>query len=296
MALPLPSLTSLRAFEAAARLCSFKLAAEDLAVTATAISHRIRVLEEYLGCPLFLRRPRAVELTPEGRMLFAAVSRGLETIAAAIIQIRRPARATVGLSVTPAFAAKWLVPRLPALQAAQPEIDLHLHASNTPVDLNAGAAELAIRYGNGPYPGIVASRLLQDRFAPVASPRLLQTVGHDPERWPLIHFDWQRPPRLELSWRAWESASGRNLPQRDTGIRYSEESHAIQAAIAGQGVALVSLLLVEQELHLGMLQIAGSPTLEAMAYHLLQRRQPPISAAAATIADWLSQQARCQRR
>lgn len=108
----LPSLSALRAFEAAARLNSFKKAAEELAVTATAISHRIRVLEEDLERPLFVRKVRAVELTPDGQTLLAAVSSGFQAIAMAIEQVRRPRRASVTLSATPAFATKWLVPRL----------------------------------------------------------------------------------------------------------------------------------------------------------------------------------------
>src|ERR1700757_5041143 len=118
MALRLPSLTSLRAFETAARLRSFKKAAEELAVTATAISHRIRVLEEYLERPLFLRKVRAVELTPDGQTLFAAVSSSFQTIAVAIEQVRKPRRVSVTLSATPAFATKWLVPKLASFQAA----------------------------------------------------------------------------------------------------------------------------------------------------------------------------------
>ncbi|WP_197062183.1 MULTISPECIES: LysR family transcriptional regulator [unclassified Serratia (in: enterobacteria)] len=149
MAIKLPSLTSLRAFEAAARLGSFKKAAEELAVTATAISHRIRVLEEYLEHPLFLRKVRAVELTANGVALFTAVHSSFETIGLAIEHIRKPRRSSVTLSTTPAFATKWLVPRLASFQEAYPDIDLHIHASNTPVDLNAGTADLAIRYGQG---------------------------------------------------------------------------------------------------------------------------------------------------
>src|SRR3546814_11686788 len=112
MPMLLPSLTSRRAFKAAARLCSFKKAAEELSVTATVISHRIRVLEEYLERPLFLRKVRAVELTRDGMVLFTAVRGGFQAIAEAVEQVRKPRRAAVTLSATPAFATKWLVPRL----------------------------------------------------------------------------------------------------------------------------------------------------------------------------------------
>lgn len=287
MSRQLPSLSALRAFEAAARLRSFKQAAQELAVTATAISHRIRVLEAYLERPLFVRKVRAVELTAQGQILLAAVSSGFHTIALAIEQVRQPGRASVTLSTTPAFATKWLVPKLGAFQAMHPDIDLHVHASNAPVDLKAGATDLAIRYGQGCYPGLAATLLLEDRFAPVASPALLAVTRQDASQWPLIHFDWHRPLPLDLTWAAWARKAGREPLDLPAGVRYSEESHAIQAAVAGQGVALLSLLLVEEELRLGLLQVVAEPTLPAMSYYLLKPDQGRISDAATAVEGWL---------
>ncbi|MDO4682345.1 MAG: LysR substrate-binding domain-containing protein [Lautropia sp.] len=187
---PLPSLDALHAFEAAARLESFKRAAAELNLTATAISHRIRKLEDDLGCALFTRRVRAVTLTREGQRLLAAVQSGLATIGSAVADIRQPARHVVTLSVTPELATHWLVPRLAAFQRRFPHIDLHVHASYQPVDLAAGAADLAIRYGRGPFPGLHATVLFKERFAPVASPALKAALHADPRQWPLIHMKW----------------------------------------------------------------------------------------------------------
>ncbi|MCC8378580.1 LysR substrate-binding domain-containing protein [Xenorhabdus sp. PB30.3] len=287
MTMRLPSLTSLRAFEAAARLRSFKKAAEELSVTATAISHRIRVLEEYLECPLFLRKVRAVELTPNGLTLFTAVNSGFETISTAIKHIQKPRRQSVMLSTTPAFATKWLIPRLSLFQSAHPDIDLHIHTSNTPVDLNASTVDLAIRYGLGQHVGVVGTLLLEDHFAPVANPALLETINQDISQWPLIHFDWHHSLPIELTWIAWAQATGLKPSDLSTGIRYYEESHAIQAAIAGQGVALLSLLLIEEELRLGVLQIVAEPSLKGMAYHVLKSNHYPVSEAATIVEDWL---------
>ncbi|WP_340608491.1 LysR substrate-binding domain-containing protein [Xenorhabdus bharatensis] len=283
----LPSLTSLRAFEAAARLRSFKRAAEELSVTATAISHRIRVLEEYLECSLFLRKVRAVELTPNGLTLFTAVHSGFETISTAIKHIQKPRRQSVMLSTTPAFATKWLIPRLSLFQEAHPDIDLHIHTSNTPVDLNSGTVDLAIRYGFGQHAGAVGTLLLEDHFAPVANPTLLKTINQDISQWPLIHFDWHRTLPIDLTWSAWAQATGLKSSDLSTGIRYYEESHAIQATIAGQGVGLLSLLLIEEELRLGVLQIVAEPSLKGMAYHILKSNQDPASEAATIVEDWL---------
>src|SRR3989337_3056478 len=113
----IPSLSALRAFEAAARLRSFKQAADELAVTATAVSHRIRALEDEIGCRLFVRKTRAVDLTAEGRSLYSAVREGFDAIALGVEKLRQRARPLVRLSTTPAFATKWLVPRLAAFQA-----------------------------------------------------------------------------------------------------------------------------------------------------------------------------------
>ncbi len=287
----LPPLSALRAFEAAARLRSFKQAANELAVTPTAVSHRIRVLEAFLACPLFVRKVRAVELTAQGQTLLAGVRAGFDAIALATEQIRQPRRASVTLSTTPAFATQWLVPKVAQLQAARPDIDLHIHASNAPADLHAGSVDLAIRYGCGAYPDMHVHLLLQDRFAPVASPALATVLDKGWPHWPLIHFDWHHRLPPDLTWNAWSHASG--LPRADlqAGLRYSEESHAIQAAVAGQGVALLSLLLVERELRMGLLRVADGPMLPGMAYHLIRSRRRAMPDAVAAVQDWLIQAA-----
>jgi LysR family glycine cleavage system transcriptional activator len=287
----IPSLSALRAFEAAARLRSFKQAAEELAVTATAVSHRIRALEEEIGCRLFVRKTRAVELTPEGRSLYSAVREGFDTIASGVERLRQRARPLVKLSTTPAFAAKWLVPRLAGFQARHPAIDVHVHASNRPVDLSAGTIDIAIRYGQGRYHGMKTTLLLQDRFAPVASPTLQVASTADLGRRPLIHFDWEQPLPVDLTWAAWARAA--RLPELNTeaGIRYSDESHAIQAAVAGQGVALLSLVLIEQELKLGLLESPLEPVLDGLAYYIVRPERTGHDSAAAIVEAWLIEQA-----
>lgn len=281
----LPSLSALRAFEAAARLSSFKKAAEELSVTPTAVSHRVRLLEQQVGQPLFVRTVRAVALTDDGRLLLKAVGEGFQMITAAVDTIREPRRTVVTLSATPAFAAKWLIPRMADWQHAHPEIDLHVHATHMPVDLDSGMVDLAIRYGNGPYPAAV--RLLSDTFAPMSGALLGSTLADDPARWPLIHFDWFTPPTPRLDWEAWAMLAGQPRSHFMTGIRYSEESHAIQATVAGQGVALLSALLVEQELKMGLLQVVAGPTLPGMSYYLLKPVRKPLSEAAQAVAEWL---------
>lgn len=287
----IPALSSLRAFEAAARLRSFKQAADELAVTATAVSHRIRTLETELGCLLFVRKTRAIELTTAGQSLYSAVREGFDTIAAGVDRLRQRARPTVRISTTPAFAAKWLVPRLANFQALYPHIDLHVHASYEPVDLNLGTIDLAIRYGQGRYEDMQSTLLLQDRFAPVASPALNVTGARELSQRTLIHFDWSQPAPLHLTWSMWARAAG--LPELDvaTGIRYSDESHAIQAAIAGQGVALLSLVLIQEELKLGLLESRLGPVLDGYAYHVVRPMRATRSPAASIVETWLLERA-----
>jgi len=259
-------------------------------VTATAVSHRIRVLEADLGHTLFHRKVRSVELTPEGQALYATVHAGFEAIAAGVEKLRMRNGATVTLSVTPAFAAKWLVPRLAAFQAAYPHINLHVHASNEVVRLGPGSADLAVRYGDGPYRGLDSTLLMQDRFAPVASPALGEIRSEDIAGLPVIHFDWHRGAANALSWSAWANAACLEAPSLAKCIRFSDESHAIQAAIAGQGVALVSLLLVEDELKLGLLRLVPGHALEGWSYTLLAPLLEPPSTDVLAVRNWLIEQ------
>jgi LysR family transcriptional regulator, glycine cleavage system transcriptional activator len=282
-----PPLSALRAFEAAARRQSFRLAAEELAVTPTAISHRIRALEEELDCRLFERKVRAIELTADGRVLYDSIREGFELITAGVERFRRRARPPVTLSTTPAFAAKWLVPRLASFQKAHPKIDLHVHASNTPVDLQSRAVDIAVRYGLGKYRGCTSTLLVRDRLAPVASPSLRIRRAQDLRAHRLIHFDWRSELPVDLTWAAWMRAAGQKRASVASGVHYSDESHAIQAAISGQGVALLSLILVQEELKLGVLEAPLEPTLEGLAYYIVRPTQAPYSDAIAAVEGWL---------
>ncbi len=169
----LPSLSALRAFEAAARHCSFKQAAGELGVTPTAISHQVRLLEDRIAIQLFQRRTRRVELTAAAQVLYPILRDGFDGFATAIERIsalrRRPA---VKITATAAFTAKWLLPRVPRFQAAHPHIDLQLHASDDVVDIATAQVDLAIRYGHGPYPGLRAEVMIAERFAPLVNPSL----------------------------------------------------------------------------------------------------------------------------
>jgi LysR family transcriptional regulator, glycine cleavage system transcriptional activator len=287
----LPPLATLRAFEAAARLLSFKRAAAELHVTPTAISHQVRQLEEAIGARLFERRTRQVHLTPEGQVLLPTLREGFDSFARVIDGLsRRQRRMTVTLSATPAFAAKWLVPRIADFRAARPDIDLTVLATLDVVDLDSGVADLALRYGDGPYPDLIATPLTSDRFAPVVNPRLGIRKPSDLKAATLLHSDWQRSDPRNPTWRNWLKIAGIEGIDARSGVRFSDETHAIQAAVAGTGIALHSLLLVAEELRTGTLEIPFGPEIEGFTLHLVRGRDRPLTESMEAVQAWLKAQ------
>ena len=212
----LPPLAALRAFEAAARHLSFKRAAAELAVTPTAISHQIRLLEDQIGLKLFERRPRLLLLTPEGQRLYPVLRDGFDAFARAMASLNtRRSRTVVTLSATRAFTSRWLVPRTTSFAAAHPGMDLRLHAADEPVDFRGATVDVAIRYGRGSFPGLKAEELFRDEFAPVASPHLGLREPGDLRRQTLIHFEWYRTDRETPIWPRWLALAGmRDLEPR----------------------------------------------------------------------------------
>lgn len=291
----LPPLTALRAFEAAARHLSFKHAAAELSLTPTAISHQVRQLEDLLGVRLFLRGTRRVDLTPAGQALFPALRDGFDAIARAV-QVVRPRtqpRALV-LSTTMAFASRWLLQRLARFAANHPGIALHLHTSDEPVDLQGGVAQVAVRYGPGRYAGLRSVSLLPSRFAPVCAPGLRVRDLEDLSRVPLIGFEWFRRDATTPDWPLWFERAGRAALPRQ--LHFSDEVHAIQAAIAGQGVALINLALVSDELRTEMLCQPFDTELAGHDFHLVWPEAWDADADIADVRAWLLDEAAVSRQ
>lgn len=284
-------LSALRAFEAAARLGSFKAAAEELAVTPTAVSHQIRALEAQTGLALFDRQVRKVSLTGAGAQLYPVLRDGFDAFEATLARLTQPrTRALVCISATSAFTVKWLVPRMADFRRWHPDIDLQLQASDDLVDLRSTAVDIAIRYGRGPYPGLAIEPLFTDRFAPVANPRLGVVSPDDLARVPLIRFDWKRPQPENPTWERWFAVAQRRPPQASR-LSFSDEGHAIQAAVAGHGIALVSLALIADDLEAGHLVQPFGPAIDGHTYHLAMHADRPPSAQVQAVAHWLRTQA-----
>jgi LysR family glycine cleavage system transcriptional activator len=203
---------------------------------------------------------------------------------------RRPARRVATLSATVAFTAKLLVPRAASFRALNPGWDLRLHACDDLVDLHTGEADAAIRYGLGPYSGLEATPLLTDNFAPVCSPHL--PVDHVEALLDatLIHFDW-RSDTLKQSiptWARWAEKAGLKGLDSEAGLSFNDENSAIQAAIAGQGVALLSLTLVAAELASGSLIQPFGPPLEGLRYDFVYPTGAESRPAIMVLQKWVS--------
>jgi LysR family glycine cleavage system transcriptional activator len=286
----LPQLGALRAFEAAARRLSFKAAADELNVTPTAVSHQIRYLEETLGTRLFERGTRTVRLTAAGHQLFPPLRDGLDAFERAVDAVRRTQGSkTAILSSTVAFVARRLAPLAGSFRQAYPDWTLRLDASNKTVDLDV-EADLAIRYGRGEYPGMTVVPLFRDRFAPVCSPRLGVATIDDLRHATLIHFEWgaaMRDDDRAPVWRHWLADAGMTGIDAEAGLSFTDEIHAVQATLAGQGVGLLSLTLVADELASGVLIQPFGMSLESFRYDLVYSSRRSGQAAVTVLRDWI---------
>lgn len=249
-----PPLAYLKTFEAAARHESFARAASELHVTPAAVSQQMRALEDRLGVDLFARTARGLTVTRAGREYAAQVARALGDIAAATRALGRPERSgRLTVATFQSFAALWLVPRLGRFRMLYPEIDLRLTLGTPLADLTAGAADAAVRFGAGDYPGCDCERLMGDVVFPVCHPTLL--AGRAVPRrstdlicMPLIHDDGLAAGERRLTWKDWvgEASSAANVHMPDGLL-------TLQAALLGHGVALARRSTVVEHLQAGRL-------------------------------------------
>lgn len=290
----LPSLDSLRAYEAAARHLSFTKAAEELCVTQSALSHRVSDLEEELGLKLFRRLPRRLELSAEGETLAEGVRRGLAEIHRALAAIdQRQGAGPLTVSVLPSFASRWLIPRLPSFRALHPDIEVRISADAAPADLRGGAADLALRFGRGSYPGLHVVRLMADAVVPVCSPRLLEGQApivrpQDILRLPLLHDVVAAADGSGADWPSWFQFAGVQDVACGDGLRFNQALLTLEAAANGLGVALARRSLISEDLAsrrlVEMLPLAA-PT--SFAYFAVCLPEAATRPAVAAFLDWL---------
>jgi LysR family transcriptional regulator, glycine cleavage system transcriptional activator len=252
MPIQIPPLPSLRLFEAAARHESFRKAAEELGLTASAVSHGVDSLEKWLGVELFRRRPRGVTLTPAGRHLLPYVSEGLSMIALGAQRLPgRRAERRVVLSVAPSFAQLFLVPRLPRFRALHPGIRLSIDTSHRQALFPMEGVDLSIRMGKGAWPGVKSDLLFRERLLPIASPSYLASVSRNGE------IDWRKVTYLRIStveydWNAWIGGTGAQIEIADE-MQFDTTMLASEAAASGAGIAVGRMPLVSPDLQAGRL-------------------------------------------
>jgi len=250
----LPPLKTLPAFEAASRLLSFTEAAEELHITQAAVSHQIKHLEEAMGVRLFRRLNRALMLTEEGESFARAVRDSLHDIATAAERVKRlDAAGPLNVSCLPSFASAWLVPRLARFRAEHPEIEIRLDADYEVTDFDHEDIDIAIRWGTGGNPDLREVHLMTEEVFPVCSPVLLNDPARplktpsDLKHHTLLHDD------VRTDWRVWMKAADVTDVDPYKGPRYNYANLVLQAAIAGEGVALGRSAIVHDALELGQL-------------------------------------------
>lgn len=300
------SVGPLRAFEAVARLLSFRAAAEELSLTQSAISRQIQSLEEEIGCTLFLRGTRKVELSVDGAVLLPTAVAVLSKLDQTVRQIRRTrGRRVVNVSTFASFASLWLIPRLEAFQRAHEDIDIRVSAYDRKVDLEDGESDLALRYDDAPSVPADAEQLFEELLSPCVSPWYLKKppaplrrpadlAGHA-----LAEEDDPRPSAEYLSWRRWLTTQGEPDLQPRRWLYMNFTYQQVQAALTGQGVALARLPLVHEHLEraelvepFGKAGRLGSP----FSYWLITgpnaARRPEVQ----QFTDWVRAQAAITRQ
>jgi LysR family transcriptional regulator, glycine cleavage system transcriptional activator len=294
----LPPLRALHAFEAAARHHSFAAAANELGVTPTAISHQIRQLEEACGVKLFQRRPRPLLLTSAGARLYPALRNGFDALATAMTLLaEEDAQTPLRVTSPNAFASKWLVPRLPKWREENPTVALEIIGTDAVLDVRAGATDVAIRYARKPPLDLMAHEVFRDTFVPVCSPRLLEQHGPieraaDLLRFPLIHYDWINSDPDAPTWRQWLAVARSIDPdfnplEKAWDLSFSEELHAIDAVIGGQGVAICSDVVVSNELRSGQLVKAHPLALPGYGFFLVSMPHSPQAPVIEAFSTWM---------
>lgn len=294
----LPPLNALRAFEVAARHMSISQAANELRVTPAAVSHQIRLLEDHVGLPLFVRNGRGLALTDAGAAGLRDLREGFSRLCAAMDSIDSLGEAGVlSVSVAPSFASKWLLPRLELFQARHPEIDVHVSASMHLSDFVKDGTDVAIRYGAGRYADLAVEKLLTESVVPVCSPGYLMQLGpvyapSDLTELTLLHDDSPDNDPSCPNWEMWLRAAG--VPDIDSsrGPRFNQSSLVIEAAALGRGVALAKTALATRDLKHGRLvQLFTSSVKVDFAYYVVAPRAKLNLPKVSYFIEWLRSEA-----
>ena len=297
---PNPPLIAARSFEAAARHKSFLKAAEELNVTPTAVSHQVKRLEDYLGQALFVRLNRAVQLTEAGAALALTLHDIFTRLDEALDPALHHARSTINISILPSLAAKWLAPRLPDFEARHPQWQVRLDVSDGLTDFTSGQVDIALRYGPGKYAGLHARRWMSGKIFPVCSPDLLKRIPLDKpadlRKHTLIHNELESQRGHPPTWRDWVAAAGLDRINTARGPLFHNTYMALEAALAGHGVALAPAPMVDRDIATGRLVKPLALELDnPFSFWIVCPRQNLQDEKIKALTAWLVQQAKHYR-
>jgi LysR family glycine cleavage system transcriptional activator len=301
MKLPM-HLNALRAFEASARHQSFSAAAAELNVTPAAVGQLVRTLEGWLGVQLFHRsasgRARLVATEAAERAL-PEIRAGFDRLAVGLERLKEGSlHGVLTVTVSPAFAAKWLLPRIERFQNAWPDTDVRLDTSLKPVDFIAQRIDIGVRYGTGTWPGLAAEKLMEEEVYPVCSPALLRkrstiSTAGDLAKETLIHDLSMDGHAGFPSWDAWFQKAGIGNPAARRGLKINSSAAVLQAAIEGQGVALARSVMAHDDVAAGRLVRLFPETgfQSSLAYYVVYRANCSGLPKVAAFRDWLLKEA-----
>ncbi len=252
-------LNALRAFDAAARHMSFKHAADDLSVTPAAISQQIRSLEEFLGVELFRRTNRSLVLTEAAQLSLAPLKEAFELMEQSVdILTDSKSNTHLKISVSPSFASKWLVPHIANYYERRPDAVVKIEATMQVTDFKIDDTDVCIRYGLGNYPGLFVEEIMRETVFPVCSPDLVNSEAFadcpsEILKHTLIHDDSMVEDDSAPNWTMWLKAAGLETPDGMPALHFNGNALAIEAAVAGRGIALARSVIAEEDLKSGRL-------------------------------------------
>lgn len=287
--LRLPPLNTLRSFEAAARTGSFVQAAQELAVTSSAVSHQIKGLENYLGVSLFDRVKRHAQLTPSGEKYLTSIKHALREIAEATEQLKSSVETdTITISMTPHFLTRWMMPRLGKFQDLYPEIELQINASMGLIDFDKSSTDMAIYFGNGNWPDVQVHFLKDIYLVPICSPAIISqrkplSDPQDIRHHPLIHVSKRLP-----EWSQWLELAGVKFKERRKGLQLSNSMLTNAAAAEKLGIALGDPTLLGPEIESGKLIIPFDLPLNIhRSFYLVYQKDRTLSYAMNVFKQWV---------
>ncbi len=295
----LPSANGLFVFEAAARLESFKGAAQELNVTQPAITYAVRQLEQHLGIKLFHRGPRSVELTGDGKALYREVRTGLDGIYRCALALQTAStNKTVDIAMSTSMASFWLLPRLGDFRKENPDVEIRFRAVDRDIDPGRENADLVVRLGDGRWPELDTWVLMDEEVFPICSPAYLEGAPplrnvEDLDRHQLLHL--QEPYRVRIGWNVWLQSVESSL-HIEHGIKFTDAQLLYQAAVEGQGVGLGWAGLVDAHLKNGTLTRPLDLSVRTgNAFYLIASKVEPLSSSARALLDWMLEQGKANK-